>query len=375
MQKRMAALFLVTAFIFSLLPLSAYAKSKSELQGLYDSVANHIFKNEELISSLITDEEDALCARAVIIARDLLLSDRDVSGEETHHAYHALFSAYSMLTLIEQRGSELTSDAKLNLFVTLSKIILTDDYYTLVDPVSAESIKSESMDIMHFIDNRDTMQPVGFSAAIQRFYDLLYQAANLKLQTYSNFFITAGFYDVSPNDWFRGAVEYVFENGLFKGTSATQFSPQLTMTRGMFITVLSRLAYADTSGYEAFYSDVDSALYYAAPIYWAKANKILTWAETENFFPDEPITREEMVMSMYNLSVFQGADVTNYDSEPSQGITDMHEADENAVEPIRWAYANGVISGYGDGSVKPFGTATRAEVAQVFVNFSQIAQF
>lgn len=371
LRKRVTALIIMIILTISVIPVFSNVNTKSELQSLYDTVANHVFKNEQLLSSLITDEEDALCASSIIIARDLLLSDEDVSDEKIKNAYNSLFSAYSMFTLIEQRGSELTTDAKLNLLVTLSKIILTDDYYALLDTATGETVKKEVNDAKEAIFNRQNMENVKFSEVIQRLYEILYLAANLKIQTYSNVFVTAGFYDVRKDDWFSGAVEYVYENGLFKGTTATKFSPQMTMTRGMFITVLSRLVNADIEGYEPFYDDVDTETYYAMPIYWAKENGILTWAEEMYFMPDEPITREQMVISMYNISVSNGLNVLDYDTEAVLALTDIFEAEENSVEPIRWAYANGVISGYGDGRINPLGIATRAEVAQVFINFTQ----
>ena len=50
------------------------------------------------------------------------------------------------------------------------------------------------------------------------------------------------FTDVSPKDWYYEAVEYAVENKLFSGTSSTEFSPETPMDRGMFVTVLGRLA-------------------------------------------------------------------------------------------------------------------------------------
>jgi hypothetical protein len=50
------------------------------------------------------------------------------------------------------------------------------------------------------------------------------------------------FADVSINDWYYEAVQYVYENKIFNGTSDTKFTPDGTMTRGMFVTVLGRMA-------------------------------------------------------------------------------------------------------------------------------------
>ena len=50
------------------------------------------------------------------------------------------------------------------------------------------------------------------------------------------------FADVKETDWFYDAVQYARVNGFFSGTSKTTFEPNGTMTRGMFVTVLGRMA-------------------------------------------------------------------------------------------------------------------------------------
>ena len=45
-----------------------------------------------------------------------------------------------------------------------------------------------------------------------------------------------------PSDaWYAEAVKYVTEQGLMNGTSETTFSPMLSMSRSMLVTVLYRL--------------------------------------------------------------------------------------------------------------------------------------
>ena len=57
------------------------------------------------------------------------------------------------------------------------------------------------------------------------------------------------FTDVKPGDWCYDAVLYAKANGFFSGTSETTFSPNGTMTRGMFVTVLGRMAGIDPAKY------------------------------------------------------------------------------------------------------------------------------
>ena len=51
----------------------------------------------------------------------------------------------------------------------------------------------------------------------------------------------AGFADVPADAWYAPAVQTCAEKGLFQGTSPTTFSPELSVTRGMFVTVLGRM--------------------------------------------------------------------------------------------------------------------------------------
>lgn len=61
----------------------------------------------------------------------------------------------------------------------------------------------------------------------------------------ATFAVDLPFEDLTEN-WYKESVHYCYSQGLFNGTSATEFSPDDPMTRGMFITVLGRYAKAGT---------------------------------------------------------------------------------------------------------------------------------
>lgn len=79
------------------------------------------------------------------------------------------------------------------------------------------------------------------------------------------------FADVKETDWFYDAVQYARVNGFFSGTSKTTFEPNGTMTRGMFVTVLGRMAGVDADRYQSVssFSDVPADAYYAPYVAWA----------------------------------------------------------------------------------------------------------
>lgn len=78
---------------------------------------------------------------------------------------------------------------------------------------------------------------------------------------------------------------------LLSGTSATTFSPNTAMTRGMFVTALGRLADADVSTYkQSSFADVKNDAYYMGYIEWASKNNIVKGIGDGKFASDQSIT-------------------------------------------------------------------------------------
>ena len=104
------------------------------------------------------------------------------------------------------------------------------------------------------------------------------------------------FTDVKPGDWCYDAVLYAKANGFFSGTSETTFSPNGTMTRGMFVTVLGRMAGIDPAKYggDTGFTDVPEGMYYAPYVKWAAQYGITGGTGDGRFSPDALITRQQM---------------------------------------------------------------------------------
>ena len=80
---------------------------------------------------------------------------------------------------------------------------------------------------------------------------------------------TLPFTDVSEGDWFYDPVVYAYDEGLMTGTSATEFAPNVTMTRAMIASVLYRLegSPAMSEGNLGYpYEDVEGDAWYAMPV-------------------------------------------------------------------------------------------------------------
>ena len=69
------------------------------------------------------------------------------------------------------------------------------------------------------------------------------------------------FSDINSNDWFYSDVEYVYTNNLFKGITETEFEPNVTMTRGMLVTVLWRMQDSPAAENQNPFGDVPDNVY------------------------------------------------------------------------------------------------------------------
>ena len=176
------------------------------------------------------------------------------------------------------------------------------------------------------------------------------------------------FNDVTERDWFYQAVDAVYSMGLFQGATETIFSPYSSMTRGMFVTVLHRLAgepYVDAQGK---FADMPSAeAYYYNAAAWTNENNIVLGYDDGTFRPDSPVTREQMATIMHRFAAYELRDVSVNESV-FKAFHDSGDVSEYASAAMRWAIAWGIING-SNGMLLPRNTATRAEVAQIMSNY------
>lgn len=173
------------------------------------------------------------------------------------------------------------------------------------------------------------------------------------------------FQDVEQGDWWYDAVQYVRVNGIFSGTSSTAFSPDGSMTRGMFVTVLGRMVGVDAGQYQgsAAFSDVPGDAYFAPYVVWASKHGITTGTGSGRFSPDAPINREQM--AAFFVRYFEAFGV---DYETGANITttaeDIDSVSAYAQEAVKKLWRQGLLNGDGV-NFKPAENATRAQAAMI----------
>jgi uncharacterized protein YaiE (UPF0345 family)/predicted nucleic acid-binding Zn-ribbon protein len=269
-------------------------------------------------------------------------------------------SACAILKAMQQEGMGLL----------LRSISLTGDYegtLTISIPVPAE-YEGRTLTILY--SEGSTLKS---SSAVVKDGKLTFET-----DTLSSFLILTGanpvrvaepmpFKDLTPADWFYAAIIQVHGHGIMRGVSEDDFAPNDSLTRGMFITMLYRLAGEPETRGEAGFEDVDSDSWYSDAVAWAVENGIAFGFDPSTFGTDADITREQMVVMMFRFMAHKGFDVGSTGDLSS--YTDVSSISDWARAAFEWAVGAGQIKGTLPDVLNPAGTAIRAESAIIIWRF------
>lgn len=175
------------------------------------------------------------------------------------------------------------------------------------------------------------------------------------------------FTDVKSGDWFYPAVQYAYAQGLMTGTSATTFAPNGTMNRAMIVTVLYRLEKSPAVTGASKFTDVPAGQWYSDAVAWAAANKIVNGYDETTFGPMNAVTREQMAAILFRYEQYKGLENVTLEENLNR-FPDQDKISAYAIPALQWAVGQKIINGNADGTLDPTGTATRAQVAQIFTN-------
>lgn len=176
------------------------------------------------------------------------------------------------------------------------------------------------------------------------------------------------FADVPASAWYYNAVEYVYENGLMSGVSGGRFAPDDTLTRAMLVQTLYAMEGRPAAA-SAGFADVASGDWYASAVNWAAANGVVSGVSETGFGPNNALTREQLALILYRFAQYKGYDVTG--TSDLTAYADGSSVSGWAAEAMSWAVNAGLISGVGGNQIAPTGTASRAQVAQILMNFCE----
>lgn len=185
--------------------------------------------------------------------------------------------------------------------------------------------------------------------------------------------VWAEFEDIEAH-WARDYIRRATELELFNGLSDTVFDPQGAMTRGMFVTVLGRMAGVDPEQWRleylgSLFPDVNPASYYAPYVCWAVRRGVTNGMGAFQFRPGDLVTREQIAAFIYKYLQNEGRALLPC-TAPAVTYSDQDAISGWAADAVAELTAAGIFGGQDDGNggflFAPQRKATRAECAAIF---------
>lgn len=194
----------------------------------------------------------------------------------------------------------------------------------------------------------------------------LYPKFSLKLDLTPEGYLP--FTDVFVGTWKYSTAKYVYNRGVILGTTDETFSPDSSMSRGQFITILWRLEGSPAVSDKKSFPDVAADKYYSTAIAWAKAKGLASGYEDGTFGAANPISRQQFMVFMQRYAKYKGFDISTA-SAAYKECTDYKQVASYAVSAIAWGYEKGFIGA--NKVLDSQSSITRAEAAAIFQRFLQ----
>ena len=170
--------------------------------------------------------------------------------------------------------------------------------------------------------------------------------------------VSIPFTDVASDAWYYNVVSQAYGKGLISGMSDTEFSPESSVTGAQLIMMLYR---ADGNTV----SEQTSGNWYDEAVDWAKEKSIISDNNGWTFDTNANLTREQMMVLLYNYLQYKGNDLSALDDLSS--YTDSSEISAYAENAVKALVGKRIIEGDGE-TLRPLSSLTRAETAVILIN-------
>ena len=173
------------------------------------------------------------------------------------------------------------------------------------------------------------------------------------------------FTDVEEGVWYEAAVRFVTGKSYMNGASAAKFNPEGRIKGAEFAQILYNKDGKPAAAEGASFQGV-AGQWYEPAMLWAAGKGIVTDTGDTAVAPEKELTREQIALMLYNyLDKPAGeADLSAFE--------DGGQVSSWAKAAMEWAVSAKVFGGSTRGGkqyLDPTGTASRAQVAQVLMNY------
>lgn len=179
--------------------------------------------------------------------------------------------------------------------------------------------------------------------------------------------IVLPFTDVAKNACYYKALEYMYDKNYISGTNETEFSPNLSTSRAMIVTILWRMDGKPVEDLDMKkYEDIDSNAYYIDAINWAISNEIIKGYSDTKLAPNDDITREQFATILERYADYASKNI--YARMDISSFEDNEIISNYATDSVNWILAENIME-CDDSMIHPKDEAKRCEIVQMLYNF------
>lgn len=171
------------------------------------------------------------------------------------------------------------------------------------------------------------------------------------------------FQDLWEHGWAKEAIENLSSRGVIKGKTDSLFFPDDHITRAEFTSLVIR-SFQLSKTPVGYLADVNPSDWYYRDIMTAKILGIISDAGG-HFYPDVPITREDMAVIIYRTLKAIEKPLPGHDIRILDGYADRDLVDDYALPCMASLKGEKIIDGRSSTILAPKDTATRAEAAVI----------
>ena len=178
---------------------------------------------------------------------------------------------------------------------------------------------------------------------------------------------TGNYADMSDKTlWYHDYLDTMAAKGWMNGTDGSHMEPNGTLTRAQFVTMLYRMAGTpEVKDKTTDFTDLVKSSWYYDAVIWAAQEKLVNGISEEEFAPDAPITREQLVLILY-----RAAGSPKQEAKELAEFADADQIASWAKDAVIWA-VNGKLLQGSDGKLFPRDNTTRAETAAILLREAQ----
>ena len=178
----------------------------------------------------------------------------------------------------------------------------------------------------------------------------------------------------AQSGWYKPAVDFAQASGLMAGVGGDKFAPAVTTTRAMVAQVLYEAEGAPSvEGKTCPLTDVAPGQWYTNAVIWAYNAGVIAGRGDGTFCPDDTTTRQEMAVMFYGW--LSGGESLIDGEQIKTALADFDDGADVASwaqEAVAYCYLANIMVG-NDGRFDPAGSLDRAQLAQVFCSFYEVA--